>query len=291
MEELLLPSKIEMIPGKTERHATFVMEPCVHGYGTTIGNALRRVLLSSLPGAAVTAVKIKGVTHEFSSLAGVKEDTLEIILNLKALRLRLFTDEPVRLSLTANGENEVTAADIEKNSDVEIINPDLHIATLTDKNAELEMEIFVSKGRGYLPTEERGKEKAELGVIAIDSVFSPVREVGFRVENVRVGQITNFDKLVMDIETDGTITPAEALDMSAKILIDHFTLILNRGAAAPAAEEAVPAAEEAVPAEPEAAPEVKEEAVEEAESEEKPKKKKKAESEEKPKKASKKKAK
>jgi len=290
MEELLLPSKIEMIPGKDERHATFIMEPCFHGYGTTIGNALRRVLLSSLPGAAVTAVKIKGVTHEFSSLPGVKEDTLEVILNLKALRLRLFTDEPVRLRLTANGETEVTAADIEKNADVEIVNPDMHVATLTDKNAELEMEIFVSKGRGYLPTEERGKEKAELGVIAIDSVFSPVREVGFRVENVRVGQITNFDKLVMDIETDGTITPAESMDMSAKILIDHFTLILSRGAVAPVAEEA-PVAEAPAPAALEAAPEVKEEAVEKIGEEDKPKKKKKTDSEDKPKKASKKKAK
>ncbi len=286
MEEILLPSKIELLPGKDERSATFVMEPCFHGYGTTIGNALRRVLLSSLSGAAVVAAKIEGATHEFSALPGVKEDTLELVLNLKALRLKVHTDEVVRLKLSAKGEGEVTGADFEKNSDVEIVNPDLHIATLTDKGSKLELEVFVSRGRGFLPTEERGKEKAELGVIAIDAVFTPVREVGFRVENTRIGQITNYDKLVMDIETDGTISPSEALDQAAKILIDHFSLIASRGtsaetAAAPAAEETAPAEETMTVA-----------AEESAEEEEKPKKKaKKEESEDKPKKASKKKAK
>lgn len=225
MEELLLPSKIELVPGENERIATLVVEPCYHGYGTTIGNAIRRVLLSSLPGAAVTAVKIKNAQHEFSGVEGVKEDVLEIVLNLKQLRMRVFTDEPVRLKLHAKGEKAATAADIEASSDVEIVNKDLHIAQLTDKKSELEMEIFVGKGRGYVPTEERASEKSELGVIAIDAIYTPIREVGFRVDNTRVGQITNYDKLVLTIETDGTITPEAALSQSVKILLDHFNLL------------------------------------------------------------------
>lgn len=229
MEDILLPSKIELTPGEDDRKATFVVEPCFHGYGTTLGNALRRVMLSSLPGAAVTAIKIKGAQHEFSGIPGVKEDVLEITLNFKALRMRVFTDEPVRLVLKSKGDGVVTAADIEKTSDVEIVNPDLHIATLTDKKAELDMEIFVSKGRGYMPVEERSKEKLELGMIAIDAVFSPIKDVGYRVENVRVGQITNYDKLIMTIETDGTITPDAAVDQSVKILLDHFNLVMHRG--------------------------------------------------------------
>jgi DNA-directed RNA polymerase subunit alpha len=257
MEELLLPSKIEIIPGEDERKATLVVEPCHHGYGTTVGNALRRVLLSSLPGAAATAVKIKGVQHEFMPVTGVKEDALELVLNLKALRLRLHGEEPVRLFVKAKGEREVTAADIEATSDVEIVNPDLHIATLTDKKSELEMEIIVGRGRGYITTEERAKEKPEIGVIAIDSLYSPVREVGYHVENVRVGRITDYDRLVMDIETDGTILPEEAIDQSVRILLDHFNLILSRGQAAPvpvegeiqAEEEAAEAPVEEAPAE------------------------------------------
>ncbi|MEK9151929.1 MAG: DNA-directed RNA polymerase subunit alpha [Patescibacteria group bacterium] len=266
MEDILLPSKIELVPGHTDREATLTVEPCFHGYGTTLGNALRRVLLSSLPGAAVTAVKIKGAQHEFASLTGVKEDVLEVILNLKALRMRVFSDEPVRLSLKIKGEKEVTAADIETTSDVEIVNPELHIATLTDKKAELEMEIFVGRGRGFIPTEERAKDKPELGVIAIDAIYTPVRDVGFRVDNVRVGEITNYDKLVMTIETDGTVAPADALDRAVKILVDHFALILGRGAAplasAALVEEAaaVAAPAEAVAEEPAAAaPETEEE--------------------------------
>lgn len=248
MEEILLPSKIELIPGEDERKATLVVEPCWHGYGTTLGNALRRVMLSSLPGAAVTAVKIKGASHEFTAIPGVQEDILELTLNLKSLRMRLFTDEPVRLTLSVKGEKEVTAADIKAPSDVEIVNPDLHIATLTDKKAELELEIFVGKGRGYVPVEERSKEKPELGMIAIDAVYSPVREIGYKVENVRVGQITNFDKLVMSIETDGTITPKDAVDQSLRILLDHFQLMLggrSEGEEAPAMEAAEEATEAA----------------------------------------------
>lgn len=272
MEEILLPSKIEIVPGKDERNATLVVEPCWHGYGTTLGNALRRVMLSSLPGAAVTAVKIKGASHEFTAIPGVQEDILELTLNLKSLRMRLFTDEPVRLTLSVKGEKEVTAADIKAPSDVEIVNPDLHIATLTDKKAELELEIFVGKGRGYVPVEERAKEKPELGMIAIDAVYSPVREIGYKVENVRVGQITNFDKLVMSIETDGTITPKDAVDQSLRILLDHFQLMLG-GRAEDAAPEEAPAAEEATEEMPAEAAAEEAPAAEEA-AEEKPAKKK-----------------
>lgn len=231
MEEILLPSKIELIPGENDRKATLVVEPCWHGYGTTLGNAIRRVMLSSLPGAAVTAVKIKGATHEFSAIPGVQEDVLELILNLKQLRFRMFSDEPVRLVLKAKGEKEVTAADIEADSNVEVANPDQHIATLTDKKADFEMEIFVGRGRGYVTVESRAKEKLELGMIAIDAIYSPVREVGYKVENTRVGQITNFDKLLMNIETDGTISPKEAVDQSLKILLDHFQLLSGQSQA------------------------------------------------------------
>jgi DNA-directed RNA polymerase subunit alpha len=244
MEEILLPSKIELTPGDEAHKALLTIEPCFHGYGTTLGNALRRVMLSSLPGAAVNAVKIKGVQHEFSAIPGVKEDTLEVILNLKQLRLRVFTDEPVRLRLHAKGDKEVTGADIEATSEVEIVNPDVHIATMTDKKAELEMEIFVGKGRGFVTVEERSKEKNELGMLAIDAIYSPVRDVGYRVENVRVGQITNFDKLIMNIETDGTITPEEAVDQSVKILLDHFSLVLHRGSSPEASAEGGESAEQ-----------------------------------------------
>jgi len=196
-------------------------------------------MLSSLPGAAVTAFKIKGVQHEFSAIPGVKEDALEIALNLKALRMRVHSDQPVRLTLSVKGAKVVTAGDIEKNADVEIANPDLHIVTITEKGAEFEMEIFVSRGRGYSTTEERGKEKLELGVIAIDAVYSPVREVGYHVENVRVGQITDYDKLVMSIETDGTMTPKEAMERTVKILLDHFNLLAGFSSGEVAAEAPV----------------------------------------------------
>lgn len=244
MEDILLPSTIEFVPGESDNKATLVISPCFHGYGTTLGNALRRVLLSSLPGAAVTAVKIKGVDHEFSPVSGVKEDGLEIMLNLKSLRLRLFSDEPVRLKLHKKGEGPVTGADIEANADVEIVNPDVYIAEVTDKKGELDMEILVGRGRGYDTVEERSKERSELGVIGIDAVYTPVREVGYRVENVRVGDVTDYDKLVMDIETDGTITPEEAVDQSVKILLDHFALIMNRGEAPLEVAEEEQAAEE-----------------------------------------------
>ncbi len=230
MEPILLPTKIEYQEDKEEKNkGTIVIEPCYPGYGTTWGNALRRVLLSSLEGAAVTAVKIKGVKHEFSTIPFVKEDVLEIILNLKQLRMKIFTDEEIRLSLKAKGEKKVYAKDIEKNALVEIVNPDLLIATLTDKKADLEMEIFVKKGRGYVPVEERRGEAREIGKILIDSVFSPIKRVGMRIENVRVGEKTNFDRLTLSIETDKTITPLEAFIKAAEMLKDQFSYLTDKG--------------------------------------------------------------
>lgn len=271
MEDILLPSTIEFIPGENENGATLVISPCFQGYGTTLGNALRRVLLSSLPGAAVIALKIKGVDHEFAPIPGVKEDGLEVVLNLKQLRLRKFSDEPVRLTLKKKGEGEVTAADIKTTSDVEIVNKDLHIATITDKKAVFEMEIVVGNGRGYDTVEEREEGEKEIGLIGIDAVYTPIREVGYSVENIRVGDITNFDKLVMEIETDGTITPEEAVDQSVRILLDHFLIIQSRGEL-PADDEAVPdVAEEEVADE-----EAEEAAGEEASDEKKDKKSKKS---------------
>lgn len=230
MENILLPSTIRFEAGSRPNEGILVVEPCFHGYGTTLGNAMRRVLLSSLPGAAVTAVKIKGVTHEFQAIDGIKEDVLEIILNLKGLRLKCHSDVPVKLSLKSKGEGVVTAKDIEKNADVEIVNADLKIATLTDPKASFDVEITVARGRGYNPTEDRNKEGADLGTIAIDALFSPVRTVGYKVENTRVGEITNYDKLTMTIETDGTITPEEAVRSSSKLLIDYFSILLQNPA-------------------------------------------------------------
>jgi len=225
MESILLPSKLKFKKGSANE-AVMELEPCYHGYGMTIGNALRRVLLSSLPGVAITAVKVEGVNHEFSAVTNVMEDALELILNLKQIRFRLHSDEPVRLSLEVTGEKEVTAADFEENSQVEIVNSNQHIATLTDKKAELKMEVIVERGRGYQVTEESDKTKLETGMVAIDAIFTPVKDVAIKIENVRVGQIINFDKLILTIETDGTITPQEAVKESAKILIDHFNFVM-----------------------------------------------------------------
>lgn len=228
MENILLPSKISFEKGERPNEGVLVVEPCFYGYGTTLGNALRRVLLSSLPGAAVTAVKMKGVTHEFQAIENIKEDALEIILNLKTLRLKVFSDEPVVLKLSVTGLKTITAADIAPNADVEIMNPELVIAHLTEAKATFEMELTVRKGRGYSTTEERAGESLDLGTIAIDALFSPVRNVGYHVVNTRVGDITNYDKLIMNIETDGTITPEEAVEQSAKTLIDYFSILLNK---------------------------------------------------------------
>lgn len=205
--------------------AVFEIEGCYPGYGITLGNALRRVLLSSLPGAAIIGVKIKGAQHEFSTIPHVLENVVDIILNLKKVRLKLFSDQPVKIHLKGKGEKELKAKDIDKTSDVEIINKDALIATLTSKKAELEMEIEVGPGLGYESIDSRKKEKMEIGKIAIDAIYSPVQKVNFEVENMRVGEKTDYNRLRLDIETDGTITPVEALSQAAKILVEHFQII------------------------------------------------------------------
>jgi len=210
---------------ETDRQGVFEIEGLYTGYGVTIGNALRRAMLSSLPGAAITQVKIKGVSHEFTTLPGVLEDMVELMLNLKRIRFRIHTKEPQTLILKAQGEGKVTARDIRATSEVEVITPDAHIATLTDKNAELDMELTVEKALGYVPAEARKSEKLPIGVIALDAIFSPVVKVNFTVENMRVGDRTDYNKLRVVIETDGSITPSQALRKSARILQDHFTKI------------------------------------------------------------------
>ncbi|MBU1180220.1 DNA-directed RNA polymerase subunit alpha [Patescibacteria group bacterium] len=227
MESILLPNKLQFKKGSNKNEAIMEFEPCEHGYGITIGNALRRTLLSSLPGAAITAVKFEGATHEFSAIPNVMEDVLQIILNLKQVRLRVHSDEPVHLQLSASGEKKITAGDFEKNADVEVVNPDQLVATLTDPKAEFKMEVIIERGRGFLTTEEKDKSELEAGMIAIDAIFTPIKNVAIKVENVRVGQITNFDKLILTIETDGTISPQDAAKESAKILIDHFNIIME----------------------------------------------------------------
>jgi len=228
MENIILPSNIEITKGKEANQAIFTISPCYYGYGVTLGNALRRVLLSSLPGAAVTSLKIKGTDHEFSAIPHVLEDVIEIILNFKQLRLKVFSDEPVKLSLRVQGEKKVTAKDISKSADVEIANPELHLATLTNKKADFDIEIIVEQGRGYITTEMREDQDLEVGQISIDSIFTPVKNVGFNTENIRVGQITNYDKLILDITTDGTITPQDAFEQAVQILLDHFNLLLEK---------------------------------------------------------------
>ncbi|MFA6197843.1 MAG: DNA-directed RNA polymerase subunit alpha [Patescibacteria group bacterium] len=226
MELISLPSKID-VKKTGDNVAMFTIEPCYPGYGMTLGNAMRRVLLSSLEGAAITAVKIEGVNHEFSTIPNVKEDVVEIILNLKTLRFRSFSDEPVTVKLSAKGEKKVTGKDIKATSDVEVVHPEQVIATLTDKAAELEMELKIEKGRGYVPVETREKEKREIGMIAVDAIFTPIRNVNFDVENVRVGQMTNYDRLMLEVITDGTLSPEKAFHEAAKLLDAHFNFLLN----------------------------------------------------------------
>ena len=206
-------------------YASYDIEPLEAGYGMTLGNALRRVLLSSLPGAAVTSIRIDGVQHEFQDIPNVMEDVTEIVLNVKKLRLRSFSDHPVSMRLEVSGERVVTAADILAPSTVEIVNPDLYIATLDNNDARLEMELVVETGKGYVPADS--KEDQPIGVIPVDAIYTPVQKVNYTVEHTRVGQITNYDKIVLEVSTDGTITPDEALRQSADILVRHFTQLAN----------------------------------------------------------------
>ncbi len=209
-------------------YGKFVLEPLERGYGTTIGNSLRRVLLSSLPGVAVTSIKIDGVHHELSTIPGVKEDVSEIVLNLKGLTAKLYCDGPKTVYIEADGECEVTAGDIKTDSEVEILVPDMHIATL-DTDAKLYMEIVLDKGRGYVSAEKNKSlmQNAPIGIIAVDSIYTPVLKVNYTVENTRVGQITDYDKLSLEVWTDGVISAKEAVSMAAKLLNEHLNLFIN----------------------------------------------------------------
>jgi len=208
-----------------DNYASYDIEPLEAGYGVTLGNSLRRVLLSSLPGAAVTSIRIESVQHEFQDIPNVMEDVTDIVLNVKKLRLRSFSDYSVSMRLEVSGERIVTAVDIMAPSTVEIVNFDLHIVILDNENVRLEMELVVETGRGYVPADS--KEDQPIGVIPIDAIYTPVQNVNYTVEHTRVGQITNFDKIVLEITTDGTITPDEALRQSADILVRHFTQLAN----------------------------------------------------------------
>ncbi|HCH00033.1 MAG: DNA-directed RNA polymerase subunit alpha [Candidatus Aquicultor primus] len=210
-----------------ENAARFAVEPLERGFGYTLGNSLRRVLLSSLPGAAITSVKIEGVAHEFGTIKGVKEDVSDIILNLKETVLRLHGDEPATLRINAKGPKEVTAADIEYPADVEVINPDLYIATLND-DGKLEVEMVVEHGRGYVSAERNKRASDAIGVLPIDSIFSPTKRVTYAVENARVGQRTDYDKLILEVETNGSISPFEAVSVAARIVNDHMNLFMEQ---------------------------------------------------------------
>lgn len=232
MEAIPLPNRAKVTDLGNNKYS-LILEPLYPGYGVTIGNTMRRVLLSSMPGSAVTAVKIKFVDHEFSTIPNVKEDVIQIILSLKQLRVKSYSAEPVKVTIKAKGEKVVTAADIKETDQVQVINKDLHIATLDNKNADFEAELTIEQGRGYVPVEAREGVKREVGVIGIDAIFTPVKSVHFDVSNVRVGQLTNFDKLEIVLETDGSISGMETMDIAAHILVDHFTMMFASDFSAP----------------------------------------------------------
>ncbi len=214
-------SKVDVLHASDD-FGRFQVEPLERGFGLTLGNALRRVLLSSLPGAAVTQVKVDGIYHEFATIPGVKEDTTELILNLKQLRLKSYSDQPAQLRLMASGPGIVTASDLIYPSEIEVVNPELYIASLDNGDARLELELTVEKGSGYMSSD--GREPPALGVIPVDAIFTPVRRVNYTVENTRVGARTDLDRLLIEIQTDGTISPMDALVQAASLLIDHFSV-------------------------------------------------------------------
>jgi DNA-directed RNA polymerase subunit alpha len=239
-KDFQMPKKLQYDPKKvTDTYGKFTAEPLERGFGTTLGNALRRVLLSSLEGSAITSVRIAGVQHEFSSIPGVVEDTTDLILNLKEVRLKLHTDKPKTLYLKAKGTGAVTAKDIEADAEVEILNPDLHLATI-DKNGKLEVEMRARRGRGYVSSDKNKEPGQPIGVVPIDSIFSPIRKVNFKVENARVGQDTDYDKLVLEAWTDGSLRPDDAVAHAAKLLKDHLSFFIHL----PEEEEEQPLAEE-----------------------------------------------
>ena len=219
-----LPQPTKIVEQKQNR-GVFMIENLYPGYGVTIGNSLRRVLLSSLEGAAITQVKIKGATHEFSTLPGVLEDVVSILLNLKQARFRLYGEEPQKATLKVKGEKEVTCADFEVPASLELITKDLLLAHVTERSAELDMEIQVEKGIGYVPAEERKKEKQEIGSITLDAIFTTIKRVSSKVENMRVGDRTDFNRVTLEIETDGTLTPEEAFFQATEILLKQFEVV------------------------------------------------------------------
>jgi DNA-directed RNA polymerase, alpha subunit, bacterial and chloroplast-type len=226
-QELIKPNKLEVSPGDDARRvATVVAEPLERGFGLTLGNALRRVLLSSLQGAAVTAVHIDGVLHEFSSIPGVREDVTDIVLNIKTIAVKMQGDGPKRMTLRKQGPGVVTAGDIATVGDVEILNPDLALCTL-DEGAEIRMEFTVNTGKGYVAAEHNRPEDAPIGLIAVDSLYSPVKKVSYRVENTREGQILDYDKLTMTVETNGAVSPEDAVAYAARILQDQLAVFVN----------------------------------------------------------------
>ncbi len=227
MIPLPLPPKVTQ---KKKNQAVFEIEGLYPGYGVTVGNSLRRVLLSSLQGASVTEVKIKGAPHEFSTIPGVLEDTIMILLNIKNLRFKIFEGDSQKVELKVKGDREVTGADFKCPSQVKLINSDLHIATITDKKTELEIEVNIEKGVGYVPKDQMKVKKSEIGSILVDAIFTPIKNVSFNVENMRVGDRTDFDKLSLEIETDGTITPEESFFEASDILIKHFNVIFSGSA-------------------------------------------------------------
>ena len=224
----IIEPKVETVTLSDDgRYGKFVAEPLDRGFGITLGNSLRRVLLSSLPGVAVTSVKIDGVVHEFSTVPGVKEDVTEIVLNIKGINAKLHTDDlPKKVFIDVEGPCEVTAGSIQADADVEILNPDLHIATV-GAGGKLNMELTMDKGRGYIPAEQNKQSQTVIGVIPVDSIYTPVLKVNYTVENTRVGQFTDFDKLIIEVTTDGTLTAQEAVSLGAKVLTEHLNLFVD----------------------------------------------------------------
>lgn len=225
-KQVLLPSKPRIV-SEEGFSGTYEIDGLYPGYGHTLGNSLRRIILSSLPGSAITSIKIDGVDHEFSSIEGVKEDVISLILNLKKVRIKMLTDEPQTIELKVKGIKEVTAGDIQAPGQVEILNPELYIGSLGSKSAELSIEMRIEKGLGYVPKENLQKERTEIGHIALDAIFSPIRRVNYEVENMRVGDRTDFNKLKIYIETDGTLSPKEALEESILIMISQLKAIVG----------------------------------------------------------------
>ncbi|MGE3829782.1 MAG: DNA-directed RNA polymerase subunit alpha [Parvibaculaceae bacterium] len=226
-QELIRPSKLEVSAGKERRRvATLIAEPLERGFGTTLGNALRRILLSSLQGAAVTSVQIDGVLHEFSSIAGVREDVTDIVLNIKEIALSMHAEGPKRLVLRKEGPGVVTAGDIQQTADVHILNP-AHVICTLDEGAEVRMEFTVNTGKGYVPSERNRPEDAPIGLIPVDSIYSPVRRVSYKIENTREGQILDYDKLILTVETNGSMSPEDAVAYAARILQDQLSVFIN----------------------------------------------------------------